>query len=54
MAETKTIEQKFPKADWTSEQVDGVRVANLDSGAISSDKSEDDEGWTLTTVWPVL
>jgi hypothetical protein len=54
MAETATIEERFPKADYSSEQVDGIRAAILDSEAVSCEKTEDDEAYILTTVWPVM
>jgi hypothetical protein len=57
VAETRTIVERFPKtgdSKFTTEQVDGIRTAILDSEAISCDKTEDDEAYILTTVWPVM
>ena len=50
---TRTKIETFPKTDWTSEQVDAVQAAHLAAGAVSCDKSEDDDAYHLTSVWRV-
>jgi hypothetical protein len=54
MADTRTEKETFPKASWTSEQVDAVRAGHLDAGAVSCEKSDDNDNYYLTTVWNVL
>ena len=47
-----TVVQTFKKTEITKDQVKSVRQQNLDAHAKSSEITEDESNWILTTVWP--
>ena len=56
MSGTRTETEKFPKSEgWDDASVD-VEVAERKGrgNCVSCDKTSDDQGWTLTTVWRLL
>ncbi|HEX8225335.1 MAG TPA: hypothetical protein VF605_16090 [Allosphingosinicella sp.] len=56
MAGTRSETEKFPKSEgWTDESVDVELAERKGRGnCVSCDKTGDDQGWTLTTVWRLL
>lgn len=50
---TRTKIEQFPKTDWTSDQVDAVRMSHLWHGASLSVRTETAALYVLTTAWLV-
>ena len=47
-----TTIEKFPKATTPRAKVDQIAHDHVDNGAVSSDVTEDDGNWIITTVLP--
>jgi hypothetical protein len=44
--------ETFPKAQMTKAFVERERQARRNAGAVSSEITETDTSWVLTTIWP--